>query len=87
MKLYTKEMFLTAAEKCEVSMIDANHIMRYIDEYVTPIELPSDEEVTKYLNTFPYTKHLDDGQYNDGQIVGAELAIQWMRNKIQGGDL
>ena len=87
MKLYTKEMFLTAAEKCEVSMIDAKHIMQYIDEYVTPIELPSDEEVTEYLNTFPYTKHLDDGQYNDGQIVGAELAIQWMRNKIQGGDL
>lgn len=42
MKLYTKEMFLKAAEKCEVSMIDAKHIMKYIDEYVTPIELPSD---------------------------------------------
>jgi len=42
-KLYTKEMFLIAAEKCEVSMIDAKHIMQYIDEYVTPIELPTDE--------------------------------------------
>lgn len=47
MKLYTKEMFLIAAEKCEVSMIDAKHIMKYIDEYVTPIELPSDEEIDK----------------------------------------
>ena len=46
-KLYTKEMFLIAAEKCEVSMIDAKHIMKYIDEYVTPIELPSDEEIMK----------------------------------------
>ena len=45
MRLYTKEMFLIAAEKCEVSMIDAEHIMRYIDEYVTPIELPTDEEI------------------------------------------
>jgi hypothetical protein len=45
MKIYTKEMFLIAAEKCEVSMIDAKHIMKYIDEYVTPIELPSDEEM------------------------------------------
>ncbi len=45
MKLYTKEMFLIAAEKCEVSMIDAEHIMKYIDEYVTPIELPIDEEI------------------------------------------
>jgi hypothetical protein len=44
-KIYTKEMFLIAAEKCEVSMIDAKHIMKYIDEYVTPIELPSDEEI------------------------------------------
>lgn len=42
-KLYTKEMFLIAAEKCEVSIIDAKHIMQYIDEYVTPIELPTDE--------------------------------------------
>lgn len=40
-------MFLQAAEKCEVSMIDAEHIMKYIDEYVTPIELPSDEEIEK----------------------------------------
>ena len=85
-KLYTKEMFLIAAEKCEVSMIDARHIMQYIDEYVTPIELPTDEEIYKYINSFPYTKHLDDGQYNDGVIVGAELGIEWMRDKIKGGD-
>ena len=26
-------------------MIDAKHIMKYIDEYVTPIELLSDEEI------------------------------------------
>lgn len=83
MKLYTKEMFLIAAEKCEVSMIDAEHIMKYIDEYVTPIELPSDEEIDEYIKSFPYTKHLDDGQYNDGVIVGAELAIEWMKNKIK----
>lgn len=83
MKLYTKEMFLIAAEKCEVSMIDAEHIMKYIDEYVTPIELPSDEEIDEYMKSFPYEKHLDDGQYNDGVIVGAELAIEWMKNKIK----
>ena len=51
MKLYTKEMFLVAAEKCEVSMIDAEHIMKYIDDYVTPIEIPSDEEIEKTANT------------------------------------
>ena len=45
-------MFLIAAEKCEVSMIDAKHIMKYIDEYVTPIELPSDEEIESRYNKF-----------------------------------
>jgi hypothetical protein len=83
MKLYTKEMFLIAAERCEVSMIDAEHIMKYIDEYVTPIELPSDDEIEKYINSFPYTKHLDDGQYNDGVMVGAELGIEWYREQLK----
>jgi|688.fasta_scaffold688572_3 hypothetical protein len=79
MKLYTKEMFLTAAEKCEVSMIDAQHIMRYIDEYVTPIELPSDEEVDEL---FPKTNTLYEALGRSGMIEGAK----WMRDKIQGGD-
>ena len=83
MKLYTKEMFLIAAERCEVSMIDAEHIMKYIDEYVKPIELPSDDEIEKYINSFPYTKHLDDGQYNDGVMVGAELGIEWYREQLK----
>ena len=55
-----------------------------IVDMLKPIQLPSDEEIEQYLKSFPYTKHLDDGQYNDGKIVGAELAIQWFRNKIQG---
>ena len=55
-KLYTKEMFLKAAEKCEVSMIDAKHIMKYIDEYVTPIELPSDEDRINKFNDFISTE-------------------------------
>ena len=70
-KLYTKEMFLIAAEKCEVSMIDAKHIIKYIDEYVTPIELPSDEEIEQGLfhqsNEYAY---------------GYKDAIQWMREQI-----
>ncbi len=53
---------------------------------LTPIELPSEEEVEKYIKTFPYTKHLDDGQYNDGVIDGIELGIYWyneqLKNKI-----
>ena len=70
-KLYTKEMFLIAAEKCEVSMIDAKHIMKYIDEYVTPIELPSDEEIDKKFE--PRITMYELG-YRDG--------AKWMRDKI-----
>jgi hypothetical protein len=29
------------------------------------------------LNKLPYTKHLDDGQYNDGQLAGFELGATW----------
>jgi len=76
MKLYTKEMFLTAAEKCEVSMIDAEHIMKYIDEYVTPIELPSDAEIEEKIN---YDIHIEsDADFFNG--------AKWMRDKIQGGE-
>ena len=71
MKLYTKEMFLIAAEKCEVSIIDAEHIMKYIDEYVTPIELPNDEEIEEGLfhqsNEYAY---------------GYKDSFKWMRDKI-----
>ena len=73
MKLYTKEMFLIAAEKCEVSMIDAQHIMKYIDEYVTPIELPSDEEIDMKIEDSNYSLECDTGF-----IIGAK----WMRDKI-----
>lgn len=54
MKLYTKEMFLIAAEKCEVSMIDAKHIINYIDEYVTPIELPNEDDIVQEAEKYPY---------------------------------
>ena len=71
-KLYTKEMFLIAAEKCEVSMIDAQHIMKYIDEYVTPIELPSDEEIEKEINSDVSIEN--DESFREG--------AKWMRDKI-----
>ena len=36
-----------------------------------------DELVSAELEKLPYTKHLDDGQYNDGQLVGFELGAYW----------
>ena len=80
MKLYTEEQLINYLRN------HSDIITRYDLQNITPIEIPSDEEVEQYLKSFPYTKHLDDGQYNDGAIVGADLAIQWMRDKIQGGN-
>ena len=74
MKLYTKQMFLIASEKCEVSMIDAKHIMKYIDEYVTPIELPSDDHIeTKIEEIEPISLEME---------VGFRKGAKWMRDKI-----
>lgn len=73
MKLYTKEMFLIAAEKCEVSMIDAQHIMKYIDEYVKPIELPNDEEIDTKIEDSNYSLEFD---------AGFLFGVKWMRDKI-----
>jgi hypothetical protein len=79
-KLYTKEMFLIAAEKCEVSIIDAKHIMQYIDEYVTPIQLPTDEEIEKFAQQKYHD--VEDSRWFEPLQVGAK----WMRDKIKGGN-
>ena len=88
MKLYTKEMFIQAAEKCEVSMIDANHIINYIDEYVTPIELPSDEEIDTVAKDKIDLSNDCFGQYDftSGKQDGFYEGAIWMRDKIQGGN-
>lgn len=82
MKLYTKEMFLIAAEKCEVSMIDANHILQYIDEYVTPIELPSDEDIYKEAKNNE-NKFRGWGEYETSAFI---IGSQYIKNKLQGGN-
>ena len=75
-------MFLTAAEKCEVSMIDAKHIMQYIDDYVTPIELPTDEQIGQGRDEHIPIDEKDMWSERLFFTVGAK----WMRDKIQGGD-
>ena len=57
-------------------MIDAKHIMQYIDEYVTPIQLPTDEEIKQEANSYHGLE-----SYNTTFVQGAK----WMRDKIKGG--
>jgi hypothetical protein len=75
MKLYTEEEIIRAIELS---------FGRSIDEVLaglTPIELPSDEEIDK-ANPFVFgSKHLGT---RDMDIW--ELGAQWMRDKIQGGN-
>lgn len=78
MKLYTKEMFLIAAEKCEVSMIDAQHIMKYIDEYVTPIELPTDQDIDNYVDNLKGWVLIEKNFFRSG--------AKFMRNIIKNND-
>ena len=80
MKLYTEEQ---VRKMLKSTHIHTDNDVDMILPQFTPIELPTDEEIEKYINSFPYTKHLDDGQYNDGVMVGAELGIEWYREQLK----
>ena len=36
-----------------------------------------DKLISVELKKLPYEKHVDDGQYNDGQLAGFELGAEW----------
>jgi hypothetical protein len=75
MKLYTEEqmhsVILLALGRHRI-YIPNKHYQDLID-LLTPIELPSDEEI-------------DDRSYSDEQEKGFRNGAKWMRNKIQGGE-
>ena len=83
MKLYTKEMFLEASKECEVSMIDAEHIMKYIDEYVTPIELPSDDEVCNKAESIAHNYFVMQRNHYQGLEEGAKRMAYWLIEQIK----
>ena len=84
MKLYTEEQVRKAIN--DAYWCCSKLEVECVFDKLTHIELPSDEKVEEFINTLPYTKHLDDGQYNDGVIYGTTIGIEWMRDKIQGGN-
>lgn len=74
MKLYTEEQVLNALRLAH------SHIkpLQYVVDTLTPIELPSDEEID---NEFaPANEIIDEVTYMF--IEG----VKWMRDKIQGGN-
>jgi hypothetical protein len=77
MKLYTEEQMSMAINVAKANPSQAHLIL----EQLTPIELPTDEEIEK-ANPFVFgSKHLGT---RDMDIW--ELGVTWMRNKIQGGN-
>jgi hypothetical protein len=77
MKLYTEEEI----RKFFTEKYDEGLSIDELIEILTPIELPSDEEIEK-ANPFVFgSKHLGT---RDMDIW--ELGVTWMRNKIQGGN-
>ena len=81
MKLYTEEDVLNAIafgyHYCNKENIPSDNIINTFIEHLTPIELPSDEEIEEYF------KH---GWGSDNHGSYAIFGAKWMRDKIQGGN-
>jgi hypothetical protein len=77
-KLYTEQQVIMAMHLTNTYKENYNQVL----EQLTPIELPSDEEVLEECNKLPFEKHVDCGMYNDGQIDGFELGAKWMKEQI-----
>lgn len=48
-----------------------------------PVDDAWNNGLEQELTKLPFTKHLDDGQYNDGQITGFELGANWGFDKAK----
>ena len=79
MKLYTEEQLRQALWQTEHPFSDGKHVDEIIDS-LTPIELPTDEEIEE----FAHTKYMEveDSRWFEPLKEGAK----WMKSKIQGGN-
>jgi hypothetical protein len=84
MKLYTEEQVFKA-----IQMADKYHYLITSEECdivnsLTPIELPSDEEIEK--ESFDLYANHNTYSLNVRQYKAFKRGAKWMRNKIQGGN-
>ena len=79
MKLYTEREITESLESMGLELM-VNDFFQMSE----PIELPSDEEIGKEMDKLPFSKHVDDGLFNDGQLMGFELGAKWMKEQILG---
>jgi hypothetical protein len=74
MKLYTEEEVVRAIELSDGRSTDE------VLAGLTPIEIPSDEEIDK-ANGYAYYGKPDGGKY-----IAFNEGAKWMRDKIHGGN-
>jgi hypothetical protein len=80
MKLYTEEQVIEMTKAaCTAGHNNDAFIFWEVYKNITPIELPSDEEIEASM--FPLNSP-EQELWNGGYEEGAK----WMRNKIQGGN-
>ena len=77
MKLYTEEEIVSFLKREFSDEINAETFM----ENLTPIELPTDEEIWEAEPTEI------SGDFDLGVMQGFRHGAKWMRDKIQGGEL
>lgn len=49
-------------------------------------ELTFEEMLQAEINKLPYTKHVDDGQYNDGVCYGFEIGARWASSQFKSSE-
>lgn len=82
MKLYTEAEIISVYEKAELCHLRMESFM----ELLTPIELPSDDEIEQEIkNEYPLTGHVGIDARNHLRKVGYSQGAKWLRDKIQGG--
>jgi hypothetical protein len=87
MKLYTEEQVVQIVSWLTTDDITREDIKSKLKGLIqinalTPIELPSDEEIYELTNIIPFSKHIGDEPFNNGQRKGFELGIKYIRHQI-----
>lgn len=82
-KLYTEEQVTNLTEAAFMAGQNHNPFIFQIElNKLTPIELPTDDEIEEASNNLGYDSRIVVGIIHNAFQVGAK----WMRDKIKGGE-
>jgi len=79
-KFYTEQQVRQAVAFGNISRPNIS-VDDWIEQHLSPIELPTDEEIDAYVKSTGYYGHCTD-EFREG----IELGAKWMRDKIKGGN-